>query len=67
MTPPSQDKLTQINAGQVVLLGYFLGTQVFLHGDGVVSPAFDCSIVGNNNTLDTVEVNTNYSRVTGDS
>lgn len=50
----------------MVLLGYFLGTQVFLHGDGVVGPAFDCSIVGNDDTLDTVEVNTDESGVTGD-
>lgn len=56
---PLPPPLTQINAGQVVLLGYFLGTQVFLHGDGVVGSSFDRSIVGNNNTLHTVEVNTN--------
>lgn len=48
------EKLTQINAGQVVLLGYFLCTEVLLHRDGVVCSTFDCGIIGNNNTLDTI-------------
>lgn len=59
--PPPYRKLTQINAGQVVLLGYFLCTKVFLHGDGVVCSTFDCSVIGNNDTLDTIEINTEIS------
>lgn len=36
----------------MVLLGYFLGTQMLFHCDWIVRSPFDGSIVGNNDTFD---------------
>lgn len=46
-----KEKLTQVNAWQVVLLSHFLCTEVFLHCNRVICSPFDSSIVCNNNTF----------------
>ncbi len=42
---------TKIDAGQVVLLGNFLGSNMLLDGDWIVCAALHSGIIGNNNTL----------------
>ena len=39
----------------MVLLGYFLCAEVLLHCYWVIRPSFDCGVVGNNDTLHSVE------------
>ena len=41
----SSTRVDEVNTGKVVLAGHILGTQVFLHGNGVVAAALHCGIV----------------------
>lgn len=43
-------RVDQINAGQPVLDGYFLCSQLLLHSDRISCAAFHSSIIGNENT-----------------
>ena len=44
----STTRIDQINAGQMIALGYFLGPQMFFHSYGKVGAAFDRRIIGDN-------------------
>jgi hypothetical protein len=43
--------VNKIDAGQVVLLGNFLGAQVFLDGHGIVGATFDGSVIGDDHAF----------------